>query len=334
MAGIPLEQNPRPNPETHKPEALRKLEARWDKNNFVCVGLDSEYNRMPDALQKNPLFAVHKDWAIEKFNRDIIDSTSALACAYKPNIAFYEAEGKDGLEGLNLTMRYLKGRHPEIPVILDVKRGDIGNTNKGYVKMAFDEFQSDAITVSPYLGSSYLREGERKLESLAPFLEKRDKLIFVLCRTSNSDAGELQDLPIALNALPQEYKAKFGNLDDLADKIESSTAPLYLVLAHKLARDWNVYGNVGLVVGATYPEEMVQIRKVVGDMPILMPGLGAQKGDAQRAVQGGINSKKQGLVVNSSRGIIFASNGADFAEAARRETERFTAEINKYRLTA
>ena len=320
------EQAPRLDQEPHKPEALQGLEARWSEGKLVCVGLDSDYSKLPDQFKHHL-----RSRAQALFNQEIVRPTADLVCAYKPNIAFYEAEGREGLQALQDTINFIHADYPHIPVILDAKRADIGNTNLGYVEMAFEQFKADALTVSPYLGSSFLKEGERKLGSLSPFLEQRDKLIFVLCRTSNDDAGEFQDLPIALDGLSQEYKEKFGDLNDLADKIGSNVAPLYLVLAHKLARDWNVNGNVGLVVGATYPEELGQIRRVVGDMPILIPGLGAQDGEAEATVKAGKDSMNQGMVINSSRGIIFASRDEDYAQAARDATQKLHDQINQYR---
>ena len=321
------EQPPRPDQEPHKPEVLQRLEARWSEGNLVCVGLDSDYSQLPEE------FKTHlKSRTQAVFNQAIVRATADSVCAYKPNMAFYEAEGEDGFQALKDTINFIHADYPEIPVILDAKRADIGNTNRGYARMAFEQLGADALTVSPYLGSSFLKNGERKLESLSPFLEQRDKLIFVLCRTSNPDAGEFQDLPVVLNGVSQEYKAKFGHLNDLAHKIDSNIAPLYLVLAHKLARDWNVNGNVGLVVGATYPEELGRIRRVVGDMPILIPGLGAQAGEAEATVKAGKDSRNQGMVINSSRGIIFASSGEDYAEAARAATQKLHDQINRYRL--
>ena len=310
----------------HKPDALRKLESKWNQNTLVCVGLDTEYGRLPSSYNNSKITE-----GMYSFNRDIIDATSDLVCAYKPNLAFYESEAADGLEALEDTVGHIRELDPEIAIIIDGKRADIGNTNRGYARFLFDRLDADAITTSPYLGSSFIKDGERKLESLAPFLNEKDKLVFVLCRTSNPDAGEFQDLPIALKDLPAEYKAKFGDLTDLADKIESNVAPLYLVMAHKLARDWNQNGNVGLVVGATYPAEMAQIRKVVGDMPILMPGIGAQEAEARAAVRAGINSERTGIVVNASRSIIYASSGDNYDEAARAATQILKNQVNSYR---
>lgn len=273
------------------------LDKRWSKGLFVCVGLDSEYARIPDFLKNG----VSKSEAIYRFNKAIIDATADLACAFKPNSAFYEAEGKEGMEALKRTIQYIKDVHPEVPVILDYKRGDIGNTNLGYVKEAFDELGADAVTVHGYLGK----------EAMQPFLDRADKGIIVLARTSNPGAGEFQDLLVG-----------------------EAQEPLYQVVARNVAQSWNKNGNCAIVVGATYPEELARVRAVVGDLPILLPGVGAQGGEVEATVKAGKDSNNKGMIINSSRGIIFASKGEDFAEAARKETERLTVDINKYRLAA
>lgn len=229
-----------------------KLTAKWEESKFVCVGLDCA------------------DFAL---NQKVVDSTHDLVCAYKPNSAFYEAEGISGWESLKRIIQYIAQNYPDIPIILDAKRGDIGNTNEAYIKAIFDDLQADAVTVHPYLGK----------DSLEPFLKRADKGIFVLVRTSNPGAGEFQDIEVG-----------------------STKAPLYQVVAEHVAKDWNTNGNCAVVVGATYPEELKKVREIVGDMPILVPGIGAQGGDLQNTIKNGLNSKKQGLIISSSRGIIFA----------------------------
>ena len=247
----------------------QKLDKIVKKNNsLVCVGLDKS------------------DF---KFNKAIIDSTCDLVCAYKPNSAFYEAYGVEGIGQLKKTCDYLQKKYPEIPIILDAKRADIGSTNEGYVKYAFDWLGADAITLQPYLGS----------EAIEPFLDRRDKGCIILCRTSNPGAGEFQDL-------------KAGN------------KPIYIIVAENVVTKWNVNNNCLLVVGATYPKEMKAIRKIAGDMTFLVPGIGAQGGDVKKTVMAGLNSKKAGMIINSSRGIIFAKN-------PREETIKLRDEINKYR---
>ncbi len=229
---------------------LDKIKNKWQQNKFVCVGLDQ---------------------ADFEFNKKIIDQTFDLVCAYKPNSAFYESNGIAGLEALKKTVNYIHQKDSNIPIILDAKRGDTGNTNAYYVKAIFDDLGVDAVTVSPYLGR----------QSLEPFLKRADKGIIVLVKTSNPGAGEFQDLVI-------EGK------------------PLYQVVAEHVVNNWNENGNCAVVVGATYPEELKKVREIVEDMPILVPGIGAQEGDLASCIKNGLNSKKQGLIISSSRGIIFA----------------------------
>ena len=279
------------------------LEDRWSYGHFVCVGLDSEYERIP-AVVKNERNVAGTIFA---FNQAVIDATKDLVCAYKPNAAFYEACGEPGSHALVFTIAYIHKVAPRVPVILDIKRGDIGKTNKGYVEAAFNHFEADAVTVHPYLGA----------EALKPFLDQKEKGIIVLCRTSNPGAGEFQDLSVGYESLTNPNC--------------THVVPFYQYVARRVAENWNKNGNCAVVVGATYPEELKEVRGIVGDMPILIPGIGAQGGDVEKAVKAGKNSRGQGMIINSSSGIIFASSGADFPEAARRETIKLRDAINQYR---
>jgi orotidine-5'-phosphate decarboxylase len=277
----------------------KMLEKRWDLGFFVCVGLDTDYKKIPDWFKEK--YSSVKE-AIWSYNREIIDTTHDLVCAYKPNIAFYEGQGVEGLLALENTIDSIKTHAPGVPIILDFKRADIGNTNKGYVQAAFEEYKVDAVTVHPYLGK----------EALQPFLDRVDKGIIVLVRTSNPGAGEFQDLQVNSGPL-------------------SGAKPLYQIVAQRVAEYWNENNNCAVVVGATYPDELREIRQIVGDLPILIPGIGAQGGDVEATVKAGKDSQSKGMIINSSRGIIFASKEADFAEAARRETVKLTKMINQYR---
>ncbi len=267
-----------------------KLDSIIKKNNsLVCVGLDSDYYRIPLHLRT-------KKYPVFEFNKTIIDATHDLVCAYKPNSAFYEALGEQGIHQLKMTFDYLHKKYPEIITILDAKRADIGSTNKGYVKFVFDYLKADAVTLHPYLGK----------EALLPFLERRDKGCIILCRTSNPGAGEFQDLKVK------------GVL-------------IYRYITTRVVKEWNKNNNCMLVVGATYPKELAEVRKIAGDMTFLVPGIGAQGGGVEKTVKAGLNSKKGGMIINSSRGIIFASPGKDFAKRAREETRKLRDLINKYR---
>ncbi len=324
------EQSPRPDQQPEKPLTLKKFEYKWNQDKFACVGLDSKYSMIPYFLKEGRSVGE----AMWNFNNKIAKSTHDIAGSYKLNIAFYEAEGSQGMFALGNTIYDIRDMDPSMPVIVDAKRADVENTSREYAKLLFKDLVADAVTLSPYMGSSLIQGGERKLGSLEPFLSQKDKMSFVLCRTSNDDAGEFQDLPIALNELSNDYKRKFGNLGDLSEKIGSNVAPLYLVLAHKLARDWNVNGNVGLVVSPSEIGEVRLIRKVIGDMPILVPGVGVQGRGMLNVVRGGVDNKNQGFFINSSRQVIFSSENEDFAEAARDEVVKLTNTINSIRFAA
>lgn len=287
------------------------LEAKWAEGKFVCVGLDSDFQKIPKSARRGGNECdVSIPNTIVAFNQAIVEATKDLVCAYKPNIAFYEAYGDEGIGALQRTVVDIHALASDVPVILDAKRADIGSTNLGYIDAAFTFLRVDAITVHPYLGA----------EALLPFLECTWGGVFVLCRTSNPGAGEFQDQRVRLTDTDQMLF--FSGEDDGGKKREEwpSEIPLYQYVAYRVSRHWNKNGNCALVVGATYPEELREVREIVGDMPILIPGIGAQGGDVEATVQAGKDSRGRGMIINSSRGIIFASNGPDFAEAARRET--------------
>lgn len=290
-------------------EMLRK---KWNEGKFVCVGLDSELSKIPEAAQiscsdPGAFLGLDAEETIFGFNAAIIEETKDLVCAYKPNSAFYETHGTSGIAALYRTIWYIHDVAPDVPVILDAKRADIGNTNNGYAQMAFNYLKADAITVHPYFGG----------EALQPFLDYKDKGVIVLCRTSNPGAGELQNLEVSDDVVPGTY------------------IPLYKRVARQISNYWNKNGNCALVVGATYPDELREVRCIVGDLPILIPGVGFQQKDVplrqqvQQVVDNGKDSRGQGMIINSSRGIIFASSGSDFAEAARRETQKLHDLINQ-----
>lgn len=252
-------------------------------DSLVCVGLDTDPEKIPAEFAS-------KDDCVYRFNEEIIKKTSDLVCAYKPNSAFYEALGSRGIEALQKTCEIIPS---EIPVILDVKRGDISNTALKYADFAYDVIGADAVTVNPYMG----------FDAVYPFL-RTGKCVFILCLTSNNSAKDFQFL-------------------------DTDKGPLYERVA-RAAVEWSSEGEVGLVVGATKPETMRKIRDIAGDMPVLVPGVGAQGGDCETVVKecGG----KPGLtIINSSRGILYASNGPDFPEAARLSLLHLRNTINQYR---
>ncbi|HVB25604.1 MAG TPA: orotidine-5'-phosphate decarboxylase [Ktedonobacteraceae bacterium] len=273
---------------------IAKLEQCWQQNTLVCVGLDSDYAQLPASVKQGRSI----EDAVFAFNREIIDATHDLVCAYKPNAAFYEAQGNNGLRALIQTVHYIHEVYPHIPVILDAKRADIGSTNPGYVAAAFDIIGADAITVHPYLGK----------EALAPFLARKEKGIIVLAKTSNPGASEFQDL-----------------------RVGDAGEPLYQVVARHVAQTWNTNGNCAVVVGATYPADLRKVRAIIGDMPVLIPGIGTQGGEVAAIVNAGKDSRGWGMIISASRSIIFALKERDFAQAARHATEQLRAEINSYR---
>jgi orotidine-5'-phosphate decarboxylase len=267
---------------------MEKLKTRWQSaNSLLCVGLDPDMEKIPYHIRvmNNPIF---------EFNKDIIDSTHDLVCAYKPQIAYYSAFGAE--HELELTIEYILKKYPDIPVILDAKRGDIGATAKMYAMEAFDRYRADAVTVNPYMGG----------DTLAPFIDRKDKGVIILCRTSNPGAIDLQD-------------------------IESDHEKIYRIIAKRASKEWNYNKNIMLVVGATYPAELAEIRAIVEDIPLLVPGIGAQGGDVEKAVKNGITLEKTGMVINSSRGIIFAGSGKDYTDAVRKAAITLRDEINLYR---
>lgn len=263
---------------------IEKLAKAVQKNrSLLCVGLDPDPALMPEGI------------GVFEFNKAIIDATAGLVCAYKPNFAFYEALGSEGLDALKRTVDYVPG---DIPVIGDAKRGDIGNTAKAYAKSIFSHFNFDAATVNPYLG----------FDSIEPFLQYRDKGVFVLCRTSNAGAADFQSLPCEVNG---------------------SRHLLFEVVAEKVSR-WNTGGNLGLVVGATYPEELKLIRERFPDILLLIPGIGAQGGDLAAVVSCGVDAGRQRTIINSSRQILYASRGDNFARAAGQAAQELRDKINYF----
>jgi orotidine-5'-phosphate decarboxylase len=245
-------------------------------------------------LEKLPAHIRALPQAIFEFNRRIVDATAEFACCYKPQFAHYAALGAE--DQLLATIRYIHEKHPGLPVILDSKRGDIGSTAAKYGQESFERYAADAVTVNPYLG----------FDSIEPYFKWKDRGVIILCRTSNPGARDFQDL-------------------------ESGGKRLYRHVAERVARDWNTTGNCMLVIGATYPQELAEIRAVVGNLPFLVPGVGAQGGDVAAAVKAGRTADGLGLILNSSRGIIYASNREDFADAARAATKTLRDEINQHR---
>jgi orotidine-5'-phosphate decarboxylase len=267
---------------------MQALRARWQQaDTLVCVGLDPEPAKFPSRFANDPD-------AVFAFCRDIADATADFACAFKPQIAHFAALGAE--PALERLIAHLKSAHPAVPVILDSKRADIGSTAQHYATEAFDRYGADAVTVNPYLGR----------DALQPFLDRADRGVIILCRTSNPGAGELQDLLVA-------------------------GRPLYQHVAEKAAMEWNANGNVALVVGATWPEQLAEVRGIVKDVPLLVPGVGAQGGDAAAVVSNAKTADGTGLLVSSSRALLYASRDEDYAQAAANAARALRDAINRHR---
>lgn len=269
---------------------IEKLSGAWTANNsLLCVGLDPDIAKFPPHLQT-------QSDAIVQFCKAIIDATADLVCAYKPQIAYFAAQRAESQ--LEEICAYLRQTYPQIPIVLDAKRGDIGATAEQYAREAFERYGADAVTVNPYMG----------FDSIAPYLEWTDRGAIVLCRTSNPGGSDLQ----------------FLNVDG---------RPLYQHVAQMVAHKWNRNGQCALVVGATFPGELAQVRALVGDMPLLVPGIGAQGGDIEATVGAGKTANGNGMMISSSRAILYAKEnaGEDYAQAARRVALDTRDAINRYR---
>ena len=265
-------------------ERLRQV---WrSKNSLVCVGIDPELAKIPTHLhdEANPYLA---------FGIGIVDATAPYVCAFKPQAAHFAAVGAE--DQLAKLIAYIQRHYPEIPVILDAKRGDVGSTAALYAKEVFERYGADAVTVNPYLG----------YESISPYLEYTDRGVIVLCRTSNPSSDWIQAVPL-------------------------NNEPLYLSVARKV-REWDKNNQCMLVTGATFPEELGRVRRVIGDMPLLVPGVGAQGGDVESVVKMGLDDDGYGLCISSSRSIIYAGNGSDFAEQAAVAAKKLRDQINEAR---
>ncbi|MBK1680239.1 orotidine-5'-phosphate decarboxylase [Rhodocyclus tenuis] len=267
---------------------IDRLNAAWTtRNSLLCVGLDPDPAKFPAHLSGRPD-------AIFEFCKAIVDATADLACAFKPQIAYFAARrAEDQLEAL---IAHIRERHPEVPVILDAKRGDIGSTAEQYAVEAFERYRADAVTVNPYMGR----------DSIEPYLAWADRGVILLCRTSNPGGSDLQFLDVGGERLFER-------------------------VARLAAGEWNHTGQLALVVGATFPAEIARVRELTGDMPLLVPGIGAQGGDVEATVKAGRSSAGSGLMINSSRAILYAGKGEDFAQAARAVALATRDAINRYR---
>ncbi|WP_158883001.1 orotidine-5'-phosphate decarboxylase [Rhodanobacter sp. L36] len=272
---------------------MQSLQSAWKRNDsLVCVGLDPEPAKFPAHLRDAPD-------AVFEFCRAIVDVTADLVCAFKPQIAHFAALRAE--ESLERLIAHIHAHHPGVPVILDAKRGDIGSTAQHYASEAFDRYQADAVTLNPYLGR----------DSAQPFLDRADKGVILLCHTSNPGASDLQDL--------------------LVHQKNGESLPLYQHVAKIIARDWNIHGNCALVTGATWPQQLGEVRALVGNIPLLVPGIGAQGGDVEAVVRHGRTTDGTGLLISSSRAILYAGNDEHFAATAGVAARELRDTINTFR---
>jgi orotidine-5'-phosphate decarboxylase len=253
-------------------------------DSWLCVGLDPDPASIPAGI------------SIDEFLSGIVAATRDLVCCYKPNLGFFEALGLAGQHALRTLLQLLPDG---IPVLVDAKRGDTPQTMQAYARAIFDDLHADAVTVSPYLGG----------DSLEAFFGYADRGVFVLCKTSNPGAGEIQDLLV------------------------EGGEPLFVRVAQR-ALNWDKHGTLGLVVGATYPADVAAVRRIAPNAPILLPGVGAQAGDLERSVRAGIDAHSGGVIVNASRSILYASSESDWQAAARAEAGRLRAAINVARASS
>ena len=277
---------------TNSPTFIDQLNAAWQKNNsLLCVGLDPDPAKFPAQLKG-------RNDAILEFCAAIVDATADLVCSFKPQIAYFAARrAEDQLEAL---IAHIHEKHPGIPVILDSKRGDIGSTAEQYAVEAFERYQADAVTVNPYMGR----------DSVDPYLAYPDKGVILLCRTSNPGGSDLQFLDVGGPGTQER---------------------LYERVARLASGEWNTSGQISLVVGATFPAEIARVREIVGDVPLLVPGIGAQGGDIEATVRAGSTANGTGLMINSSRAILYAGKDEQFAAAARQVALETRDAINLYR---
>lgn len=278
----------------NNPTFTQQLQQAWTKqNSLLCVGLDPDIKQLPASLKGLPV-----EQAFYEFSRNIIDATAPFVCAFKPQIAYFSAYGCENV--LQDLIAYSHERYPDIPIILDSKRGDIGSTATQYAIEAFERYRADAVTVSPYMG----------FDSVEPYLAYENKGVIILCRTSNFGGSDLQFLNVT---------------------VDGQSKPLYQHVAHLIANKWNTNGQCALVIGATFPDEIKTVRDIVGGMPLLIPGIGAQGGDLTATMAAGQTQNGQGVIINSSRSIIYASPDEDYALTAGQAALTAQNAINKLR---
>lgn len=300
-----------------RPSFREQLQRNWNQGKFLCIGLDPDYNKIPQYL-KDKHYGEYGA-VISEFVNTVVNATYDLVSAYKPNIAFYEWDDASSLDLHDIVDR-IHDKYSTVPVIGDVKRADIGNTNRGYAQMAFERYTFDAITTNPYFGG----------DTFPPFQAYENKGLIVLCRTTNPGSKELQDMPIHLDHAKETGLLNDEELRTIRDIVPGLyVMKVYEMVAFLAARRWNENGQMGLVVGATDPTAFAPVRELAGDMPFLIPGIGTQGGDLEKTLQFAPDSNCQGIIINSGSAIIHASQGEDFAEAARNAALKLDRQIRE-----
>ncbi len=285
--------------------------AGFANGKLLCLGLDPDWKKIPKHLKSDTI--AQTDVVVD-FCKKIVDATAHLVLTYKPNIAFFARRGARGIEGLRRLVAYINAVAPHAVVILDSKRGDIGNSMAGYVEEAFVEIGAHAMTANPYLGQ----------DACQPLLNEKDHGAVFLCKTSNPGSGEFQNARMLIDD-PEEEKflAEFGTVSYLLG--QHPAVELYQHVAYRVSRHWNDNGNCALVVGATYPAELQSIRRIVGNMPIVIPGIGTQGGDEEATIAAGRDDRNRGMIINVGSAILYASSDEDYVEAAVAKAEYYSA---------
>lgn len=313
---------------TPKPPFKDQLNANYKRGNLICLGLDPDLTKMPSCFDTKTAWP--SEDVVWPFLKDIVDEIADKdpeknpICAVKPNIAFFEGLPDNGLDVLQRLVWHIHKEFPHIPVIGDVKRADISNTNSGYAKAAYDRFGFDAITTNPYFGG----------DTFGPFLNYKDKGLIILCKTSNPGSKELQDLPVDHVEAKNDGLITQEECEEIEDLLEGEMPRVYQMVAFMAARRWNQSGNLGLVVGATHPEAFIPVRKLAGNMTILVPGVGTQGGDLEKTVLYAPDENGENVLINAGSKVLYASKGKDFAQAAKKEFMNLQEQITNFRSRA
>ncbi len=289
---------PEYSPNSERPDGTTTKDLfseKWNKKLFLSVGLDPDSTLMPASLTQN----MNSEDAKYLFLRDTVTMTHDLVSSYKLNSAFFE--GDQGRRAMVRTMNHIRRRDSSVPIIIDAKRCDVYNTNLFYAHDLFDKLGADAVTV-------HFNSGEK---ALAPFISRRDKETFVVCRMSEDGAGEIMDLYVDLNQ-PRDYVERFGNLNKLGEIVGRDRVQLYEVAAYLVAHRWNKNENLGLVMGSRTPEQIEKVRKIAPNLPILIPGIGEQEGNLRDSVKAGLDLDNQGIIISASRSILYAGRGDEY----------------------